>query len=271
MDSDDPAARVTWPPRGRAPADPPGDWRALYDAGTMLADVGDYTDAIRYCTRALDADPGNLEVLIALGDLYYKTGRGEEAILHLESALNQGPDSPAAAEAADKLGSIMADMRRYDDALRCYKRSLSMEPRNPDSAANAGEVLFAMGRADEAVAYFESALRMRPDDVHMLHGASRPFEEAGRLGDMLPYCDAAARLNPGDSRVSALRCRALYGAGMYEDAIRCADGVLEESPVNAAMLEVKGNALLKLGKGKKAAKLLKKAGHLRKLAPYGRR
>jgi len=93
------------------------------------------------------------------------SGRGErggaDELAELELACTRGPKDP---EAHNRLGSTYYRLGRVDDAERCYRRSVDLEPSSPVYHNNLGNVLCDMNRLSEGVGEYRAALRLAGGD-----------------------------------------------------------------------------------------------------------
>ena len=87
-----------------------------------------YDRAQEELTKAQDALPNNVQVLMFLGLIDRRRGRWDEAIRNLERAVDLDPRN---AERIWRVGQIYSsDLRRYRDAIAMANRALALEPRS---------------------------------------------------------------------------------------------------------------------------------------------
>ena len=98
------------------------------------AAAGDAKAAEESIRKALDNDPANLAAYEALGRLYVKANRLQEAIVEFEALAARQPHPVAA---LTMVGMIQESMRRTDEARRTYQKALEFDP----NAAVAGNNL----------------------------------------------------------------------------------------------------------------------------------
>ncbi len=105
----------------------PADHRIAREAGGVGAvDVAAATRSIALLERARDANPGNVRVMLNLGDAYVAA-------------------------------------RRYDDAEETYRDALAASPGHPNASVGLAAVWHARGDDDRAVRLLERVLRTFPD------------------------------------------------------------------------------------------------------------
>ena len=87
-----------------------------------------YDRAHEELTKAQDALPNNVPVLMFLGLIDRRRGRWDEAVRNLERAVDLDPRN---AERIWRVGQIYSsDLRRYRDAIAMANRALALEPRS---------------------------------------------------------------------------------------------------------------------------------------------
>lgn len=91
-------------------------------AGTSLADLGRPAEALEPLTQAIRRQPTLVRVLVALAGVLRALGRTDEAAVRYGQALDANPE---AGEAWIGLGWLHVGERRYDEAVRCFRRGLA--------------------------------------------------------------------------------------------------------------------------------------------------
>ena len=61
------------------------------------------------------------------------------------------------------LANAYVQAKRYDDAVRSYKRALELNPQNASAHCNLGYVLMQQGKLDDAIREFQKTLEIDPD------------------------------------------------------------------------------------------------------------
>lgn len=108
----------------------PSSDKSLNYLGYMLADRGIKLDqSIAYIERAVALDGHNGAYLDSLGWAQFKLGRLEPALDSLEKALAQIADDPVI---YDHMAEVLVGLRRYDDALAAWQKSLDLGADEPD-------------------------------------------------------------------------------------------------------------------------------------------
>lgn len=83
----------------------------------------------------------------------------------------------------DKAQSII-DKRKYDEAIECFDKALSIEPKNDDLLFKKSLLLYEICRYSEVLEAFDKILEMDPKDVETL------FKKGCCLYDLDRYPEA---------------------------------------------------------------------------------
>lgn len=80
-----------------------------------------------------------------------------------EPLLTQLQSNPGDVETVIKLGNLYYDGQAYPQAIQYYEKALSADPKNADVRTDLGTAYWYTGDADKAIASFEKALAIRPN------------------------------------------------------------------------------------------------------------
>jgi Flp pilus assembly protein TadD len=125
---------------------------------------------------------GEEGALSALGETLMLRGHHAEAVELLKPALQTQPDDPglalALARAADGCG-------RVDDAVAAYARRLTLRPDDADAAARMTELLLLRGDAAHASQVAHAGLKSHPEHAGLLVQSARALLARGRPAQAL--------------------------------------------------------------------------------------
>jgi tetratricopeptide (TPR) repeat protein len=114
-----------------------------------------------------------------------------QAAVHFEQLLELQPNHP---EALAELGVALFSLGRYEEAERCYRESLEINPMSPSTLCNLATVL--QSDPPEAEKYLRRALKLNPKyaDARSKLGLSLAFE--GRVRDAKAAFQKALKVDP---------------------------------------------------------------------------
>ena len=193
--------------------------------------------AIAELREVVRLDPTNAEGLALLGEMYFATGRMNEAIdawtrwsavpaatdSRIFQIITKGRDlSPDAAAA--RLGEAFMAAGRTSDAIASIRRAITLNPENKEYTELLGKALEAGGGDDNTIiAELQRMVATDPGNTSTLRLLARVQARAGRIDEAAATLRAAISKRPKDDREQLLL--RLYLAQMYADASRYADAI----------------------------------------------
>lgn len=137
----------------------------------------DWTGAERECRRALELDPGNLNVHTEYAYLLMHMGRLDEAIREGQIIVQLDPVSSSARSA---LGRFLYRAHRYDEALPHLLRAVELEPQSLTPNYRLGDLYAQLGRYEEALAAYERSGKAISKGGYPNAGIARVYALMGR-------------------------------------------------------------------------------------------
>jgi tetratricopeptide (TPR) repeat protein len=113
-------------------------------------------------------NPGPKEELVFynLALVYQRMGNTAMAAQNYQNAYSANPNDFLS---CINLGNILADQKRWDEALNWYKKAEAIESRAEGVHVNIGNAYVALGRLDEAEKAFDRAFAINPENIEALH------------------------------------------------------------------------------------------------------
>ena len=193
-------------------------------ANGKLSDAEHMLDAV---LAALPDEPDALHLAGALRDLQ---GRTAEALSLLERSIVLKPED---AGRWNDLGNVLAKLKRRDDAMLAYNKSVSLAG-DTKAAAAAYNNLGSMHVADDLLAAersFRRATEVQPDFAYALYNLAQSLIELGRVEEGVNVCGRAILLMPQNASREHV-ARAYIHLGRTEEAIAHYQQWLSEEPDN---------------------------------------
>lgn len=187
---------------------------ALYYAEKGLLD-----EAIVQSKEALRLNEYHQEALIALGDLYMRKGRFQEALEPYGKVVEMNRENPFRKENKQLegvyyyMGVAYLGLGRPADAIEQLKEALTIDRTDADAHYMLGSAYQHQGNCDEAVSAYNEALRFVPDFKEVFQGLAQCYDKTG----------AKERANYARAMVS-------YSSAQYDEAIRQLQGVVAAMP-----------------------------------------
>lgn len=206
--------------------------------------------AIQEYTSTLAFDPGNRETSRLLAEIYYQTGRLEEAagvldrfaarfnldpqqaLLHgkiltqlgrygeakslLEQVVRERPDSM---EAIDTLAALYEYQGSFDAAIDLYRPILADVGKRGYLLERIGTLQVRAGHYEEAIVSLEEARQLQPDNGRTFIFLAQAYENIGDSEAALRIYDEMIELEPDDLEARFHRSRLLHQEGELEQAL----------------------------------------------------
>ncbi|CAL4999593.1 unnamed protein product [Urochloa decumbens] len=186
-------------------------WRLL---GVTQAENDDDQQAIAAMMCAQEANPTNLEVLLALGVSHTNELEQGEALRYLYRWLQNHP----------KYGGLAlpqsTDSPYGPDVVRLFNEAAQMSPEDADVHIVLG-VLYNLSREyDKAIASFKTALQLKPQDYSLWNKLGATQANSVQSADAILAYQKALDLKPNYVRAWANMGISYANQGLYEDSIR---------------------------------------------------
>ncbi|MGH8496904.1 MAG: tetratricopeptide repeat-containing sulfotransferase family protein [Gammaproteobacteria bacterium] len=131
-------------------------------AGLEARARGELAGAQALFESALAADPRLGHAHSALAAVLIARGRHNQAVPHVEAALESNPDD---ATALHCLGLLFLERALFEPAMAAFEHCLRIDPAHIDAPRNLATAQRALGQPQAARATIERALRSAPDDA----------------------------------------------------------------------------------------------------------
>jgi TolB-like protein/Tfp pilus assembly protein PilF len=162
--------------------------RAYNWYAVLLRDaLGRYAEALELIKKAAELDPRSPIILRSVGAGYAGLGRFDESLVWLHKAIEIDPDF---AVGYYWIGShYWTAKRQLDEAVRGFRKSVSLDPGNPIPAALLGWLFLDLGDLDRAEYWIEKSIELGPESffpnlamelLHLYRGDLSSALEYGR-------------------------------------------------------------------------------------------
>lgn len=167
--------------------------------GSLYWGTGRDSDAERAYKDALDIDPDSVEALRGLADVYYRSGRLEEAEAMHRQAIGLQPGDWAT---YDAFGWFLYQNGRYVEAADQFRKVVAIDSNNMQGYSNLGAALMLSGRFAEAAPAFLRAIQIEPRRDTYTH-LGLMYYHLGEIEDAIAAHRKAIELAPNDHLVWA--------------------------------------------------------------------
>ncbi|MBD3349771.1 MAG: tetratricopeptide repeat protein [Candidatus Eisenbacteria bacterium] len=165
-----------------------------------IPEAAETTEKIEELTSMIERNPGDVELLIDLGNTYYESNMMDQALATYEEAAKL--DSTHVGVKLN-LGSLLADMGRFERSIHELKTALSIDPDNVLVAATLGSAYYGQGRYREAVDMYRSALEIDPRNTEAHFNLGVAFADVQMFDEAIREWEKVIEYDP-DSRAAAV-------------------------------------------------------------------
>ena len=111
--------------------------------------------------RELEKNPGNMAAWLELGNLYFDTGKTDDAIQAYSKYLSMNPNNP---NVWTDLGVMYRRSGVPSEAIASFDKAIEIDPRHEQARFNKGIVLFYdLGNRDAALQAWQELVKINPN------------------------------------------------------------------------------------------------------------
>lgn len=192
--------------------------------------AGRLPDAERQYHLVLATQPNRHDVLGALAQIAFMTGRPGDSADLLRRAIAAKPD---AVEYYSNLGMVLAAQRRFDEAIDVFRGALGLRPDQPEVLNNLGGALKELDRPAEAEAHFRRAVAFRPNFAEALSNLGIALQQQDKFAEAIDAFRRSLSLRPDNARTWANLGNVLLKQEKFPDAADAYRRALAIEPANA--------------------------------------
>lgn len=133
---------------------------ALRSLAAMALNTGDNLLAEQALKKLLAILPTDFAANLALGELYFNSGRATDSIPWIEACIKSQPERAASYLL---LADALSDAGRTQEMIRPLETCIQLKPDQLAAHANLAYAYYSAGRSDEAIAEAQWCLKVQPD------------------------------------------------------------------------------------------------------------
>jgi serine/threonine protein kinase/tetratricopeptide (TPR) repeat protein len=216
------------------------------------------TRAIAACDRALVLDPYQPEVHISLANIYYNTGRLEQAIESFERATEI---QPASDRALRGLGWCYQKKGDMETAIVYLERAIENRPGCWYYYNDLGKCYYAFGAYERAAEQFRRVIAVQPDTYNGYNNLGVMYCLLGLYEDAIAMHKRAIEIHASEEAFSNLGTEYFY-LGRFEEAAEEYQRAIDLFPGHDMFHFNLGEAYLQLGRQEEASQQVERAREL---------
>jgi Tfp pilus assembly protein PilF len=171
---------------------------------------------------------------------HYNLGKAYELRREWSDAKREWGESLKIKDSAwafNNVANILVREKKYEEALRAFKRSIELDPSFIMPYGNMGIAMEKLGRTDEAIKLNEQALSIDPDFSPAYSNLGRIYLSKGELEKSERLLRKAISLNPSNADAMFVLSMLLNKTGRHEEARQHLKAVLRIKPHHKGAIE----------------------------------
>jgi len=208
--------------------------------GNVFRKTGKTEEAVKEFRRALKISPNCDACYRRLGLAYEEIGERSQAIIALQNAVTINPYYWSS---QNELGIAYLQFGMFEKALAAFLRVVEVEPNNSILHENLGAVYFALARYDESIPEFEKAITFQSTNADTYSDFGEALIYLKRYAEAIPFLEKAVQMKPDNQLIvgnlaDGYRCQGLQKKSVetYDRAILLANKELAVNPRDTVVL-----------------------------------
>ncbi len=186
------------------------------EKANILADRGQYDDAIPVYTKAIEAFPDRADVYYKRGICYENLKLHGRALEDYASCLQLDPENT---DAINNKGVVLAQIGKFEEAALEFSLLVNQFPDNVLARRNRGLCQHDLGKFDEAIVDYNMAIELDAEDPHSWFQLGNVFLEQNKLAEAVSNYDKAIELDADYAKAWMNRGVAKYNLGQKKEAL----------------------------------------------------
>ncbi|MHC4243743.1 MAG: tetratricopeptide repeat protein, partial [Planctomycetota bacterium] len=173
------------------------------------------------------------ETFLKLAKIAFQEQNFEEALEPFYASLKLYPNNT---DAEANLGVTLANLGRLDDAIIHLNKAIQIDPQNSPAHHSLGTLLQKQGKLDQALVHYNKAIEMGLQTAQIYYDLARLWSAKGDLNKALSYSAKSLQLNPRDTEIHNLIAGIFIRQRKWNDAIKYYEQSLEIKPDRITVL-----------------------------------
>jgi tetratricopeptide (TPR) repeat protein len=154
---------------------------------------GEHEKAINVAREAVKVSPAtSSDAFLKIGDILRDQGKFEDALNSYNQAIEADPSN---SNAWSSKGNALADLGEYNQSLTAHNKAVELDPQSAFAWVNKGFVLHKLGKLDEALESFDKSIEIDSNIQMAWNNKGYLLELLGRHEEALEALDKAAQLS----------------------------------------------------------------------------
>lgn len=200
----------------------PKNWTLLSESYLRLNKP---TKSLSVIEKALKLSPNFSDAFVLQGRALAEMGRYQDAIKSIKNGIANDPSNPSYAWFS--LANIQYEIGLYPEAVLSYREAIRLDPNNKFAA---NWLIFSLRKAGhfvEAKTFAESAKSKRPTDIILLQQLAFSYNNLSENQNVIDTCEQALKIDPKQPLLWATLVETYHRMGKREDVKRAYQRLLD--------------------------------------------
>lgn len=216
----------------------------FYMQGLGFLARDDYTRALPYFERAVDADPDYAEAWYQTGFCYGMLGRHAESLKASKQVIRLRPEWPAT---YSNMGASYFALGQFKESVDSYRQAIRLEPYNADSHYALGLAYGKLNQTQDEIQALRRTVSLRPDHANAYERLALAYFRMKRYGEALGAFEQLKVLKPTDAKVYNYLGETYIEMNRPDDAVAALNQAVNIDPDLGRARYNLGRAYIKLG------------------------
>ncbi len=220
-----------------------------YRLGNYERINGNYSDAVKYYTKAIELNPDYEAAYNCRGIAYWGLKNYRDSIKDYSKCIELNPEH---AMAYNNRGNSYSDLGEKGKAIEDYNKAIELNPEYTDAYYNRGTSYSDLGETGKAIEDYNKAIELNPECAEAYNNRGASYSDLGEERKAIEDYNKAIELNPEYTDAYYNRGNSYSNLGETGKAIKDYNKAIELNPEYAMAYNNRGNRYSDLGEKKKA-------------------
>ncbi|MBP1710623.1 MAG: tetratricopeptide repeat family protein [Deltaproteobacteria bacterium] len=212
--------------------------------------------AAHFYLQALQIEPGNQELRMALAGVYENSGNEDAAAGQYRYIAEHSRDAAAAWKA---MGDIYFKKRNYTRAIESYGQAVRIKPQDGAVHANMAAAYAGMGKLKEEMQHLQKAAVLMPDEPVVRFNLAAAYEKRKMTDEAVREYLHVLKINPEDADALERVADLAFKSKKYDQAVHYYEKLGKKYPQKASIFAKMGFAYGEMNQYARSAENYEKA------------
>ena len=211
-------------------------------------------------TKLIKENPKNFILYNLLGAVLADQKKFDQAIINYNKSTEINPNY---AEVHNNLGSTFYKLRKFNESIDSYQRAVKIKPNFAEAYNNLGVSFNEIGKLNESVISYQRAIQIKSNYAEAYNNLGITFRMLNKINESIDNYQRAIEIKPDYAEAYNNLGNVLQSIDKIDEAILNYVKAIKINPNFAETYNYMGNLLRQIGRVKEAQKYFKKLINLK--------